>query len=43
MTLGVFHEKSFDHGDLSNEETIGNGEKGEEDKAAATEASECED
>ena len=40
--LGDLQEKSFDHGDLSNEETIGNGETGEEDKAVATEASECE-
>ena len=42
MTLGICPGKSFDHGDLSNEETIGNGETGEEDKAAATEVSECE-
>ena len=36
----LFKEKSFDYRDLSNEETIGNGETGEDDKAATTEVSE---
>ena len=39
---GFVQEKSFDHGDLSQEETIGNGETGEEDKAVATEFLVCE-
>ena len=38
----LFHEKSFDHPNLSNEETIENGEIGEDDKAATTEVLEFE-
>ena len=38
----LFQEKSFDYRDLSNEETIGNGETAEDDKAATTEVSEFE-
>ena len=33
----LFQEKSFDHANLSNEETIENGETGEDDKAATAE------
>ena len=38
----LFQKKSFDHANLSNEETIENGETGEDDKAATTEVSEFE-
>ena len=38
----LFQEKSFDHANLSNEETIENGETVEDDKAATTEVSEFE-
>ena len=37
--VDLFQEKSFDHASLSNEETIENGETGEDDKAATTEVS----
>ena len=42
VTFGISPAKSFDHADLSNEETIENDETGEDDKLAATEASESE-
>ena len=40
VTMGIFQEKSFDHADLSNKETIESGETGEDDKAITTEVSE---
>ena len=43
MTMGIYQVKSFDHADMSNEETITNDETGEDDKTATTEASEHED
>ena len=42
VTLGICPVKSFDHADLSNEETIENDETEEYDKLATTEASESE-
>ena len=42
MTFGICPEKSFIHADLSKEETIENGDTGEDDKAATTEVSEFE-
>ena len=42
MTLGICPVKSFDHADLSNEETIENDETGEDDKLVTTEVSESE-
>ena len=42
MTLGICPVKSFDHADLSNEETIENDETREDDELATTEDSESE-
>ena len=42
MTIGICPVTSVDRADLSNEETIENDETGEDDKLAATEASESE-
>ena len=42
VTLGICPVISFDHTDLSNEETIENNDTGEDDKLATTEASESE-
>ena len=38
--MGICPVKSFDHADLSNEETTENDETGEDDQLATTEASE---
>ena len=40
--LVIVQEKSLVHAEFSDEETIANYETGEDDKAASTEASECE-
>ena len=38
VTMGICPVKSFDHADLSNEETISNDETGEDDETATTKA-----
>ena len=39
MTIGICPVKSVDHAEVSNEETIETDKTGEDDKLAATEAS----